>query len=491
MALMIPTRPLLPLTVFLLLLAHPARSVLVPEIHGKPDEAVELSSTYIVHADPLAKPPQFATHGNWYASMVAASPSSSTTNNNSTSRLYYVYDTVMHGFAAELSEEQARLLANTTGVAGVYRSRVVPLHTTRSPGFLGLDTDFGVWPDTEFGDGVVIGFVDSGIWPESASFDDAGLGPVRSSRKGRCVDGQRFNSSTMCNNKLVGARNFVTGTGTGTPLAGEFNSPRDAFGHGTHVSSTAAGSAVPNAGLFGFANGTARGVAPRARVAMYKACGVDLCSEAAIVAGIDAAVKDGVDVLSLSLGSTSPSGDGSDLSKNSMAVALFGAVRAGVFVACSAGNEGPEDATLSNVAPWIATVGAATLDRVFPVFVTLGDGQVLVGQSLYAQQANRTDMIPLVLLNSCGMDELVPDRVMGKVVVCPYGAEVPTGMAVQRAGGSGLVSIDTSAWESDGLEVFPFTLPSASLGATEATKILSYLHSSPHPVASFRIAGAR
>ncbi|GJN32865.1 hypothetical protein PR202_gb21404 [Eleusine coracana subsp. coracana] len=407
--------------------------------------------------------------------MVASSPSSTTTN--STGRLYYVYDTVMHGFAAELTDEQARLLANTTGVSGVYKSRVLPLHTTRSPGFLGLDTDFGVWPDTEFGDGVVIGFVDSGIWPESASFDDTGLGPVRSSWKGRCVDGQRFNSSTMCNNKLVGARNFVV-TGTGTPLVG----------HGTHVSSTAAGSAVPNAGLFGFANGTARGVAPRARVAMYKACDKDGCSEAAIVAGIDAAVKDGVDVLSLSLGTRR--GDGSDLSENSMAIALFGAVRAGVFVACSAGNSGPTEATLSNVAPWIATVAAATLDRVFPVFVTLGDGQVLVGQSLYTQKANKTEPLGLVLSEYCDEDDLVPDRIMGKVVVCSGVDEVVTGMAVQQAGGSGLLVLDTSALESDGLDALPFTLPSAILGVTEATKLLSYLHSSPHPVASFRIAGA-
>jgi hypothetical protein len=47
-------------------------------------------------------------------------------------------------------------------------------------------------------------------------------------------------------------------------------------------------------------------------------------------------------------------------------------VRVGVFVACSAGNSGPDASSLSNVEPWITTVGAATMDRVFPASVTLG-----------------------------------------------------------------------------------------------------------------------
>ena len=82
-----------------------------------------------------------------------------------------------------------------------------------------------------------------------------------------------------------------------------------------------------------------------------------------------------------------------------MSIALFGAVRAGIFVACSAGNFGPRESTLSNVAPWIASVGAATVDRVFPVSITLGNGQVLTGQSLYAHTTNPTDMIRLLPSN--------------------------------------------------------------------------------------------
>ncbi|KAL6856175.1 hypothetical protein ACP4OV_018977 [Aristida adscensionis] len=91
-------------------------------------------------------------------------------------------------------------------------------------GFLGLDKDFGIWPDTNFCDGVIIGFVDSGIWPESPSFSDTGLGPLRPSWKGRCVYGERFNAS-MCNNKLVSARFFTAGMVKNA--FAEFQSPRD------------------------------------------------------------------------------------------------------------------------------------------------------------------------------------------------------------------------------------------------------------------------
>ena len=50
----------------------------------------------------------------------------------------------------------------------------------------------------------------------------------------------------------------------------------------------------------------------------------------------------------------------------------------GVFVSCSTGNSGPAKASLANVAPWIMTVGAGTLDRDFPSPLTrVEKGQVV------------------------------------------------------------------------------------------------------------------
>ena len=143
---------------------------------GRHEHNPQHSSAYIVYADHVAKPSNFTTLEHWYTSMVGSlSPAANSTH------FLYVYDTVMHGFAAELTVDEARRVSNTPGVTGVFKDKAVHLHTTRSPAFLGLDKDSGIWPDTDFGDSIIIGFVDSGIWPESASFNDIGLTPVRPS----------------------------------------------------------------------------------------------------------------------------------------------------------------------------------------------------------------------------------------------------------------------------------------------------------------------
>ncbi|KAF8681749.1 hypothetical protein HU200_045193 [Digitaria exilis] len=467
--------------IFGLLLVQLACSVAIPPSgpSNQQHEQEPSKAAYIVYTDHLAKPSHFATHELWYTSMVSSlSPAAA---NDSSSRVFYLYDTVAHGFAAELTADEAQRLSNTTGVSGVFEDGVMQPHTTRSPSFLGLDRDFGILPDTNFGDDVIIGFVDTGIWPESASFADAGLAPVRRSRwKGRCEDGERFNAS-MCNNKLVGARFFPNPPGTSRDYYVDFQSPRDKAGHGTHVASTAAGSEVPGAELFGFAAGKARGVAPRARVAMYKACEFkNGCSYASVVAAVDAAVKDGVDILSMSLGGYHEP----DFYAHPTSVALFGAVRAGVFVACSAGNDGPMASSLGNVAPWITTVGATNLDRLFPATIVLGNGQALVGQSLYTYTANQTPMVRL-LPSNCTRTDLVPDMIMGKIVLCTDVGPL-TGMAVQSAGGSGLISIATEDWGMEGLMVAAFTVPAVTIGAREAATLEAYVRSDPFPVASFR-----
>ncbi|KAL6657758.1 hypothetical protein ACP70R_005538 [Stipagrostis hirtigluma subsp. patula] len=396
--------------------------------------------------------------------MVATHSPRAATNS---SRILYTYDTVMHGFAVQLTGADARRMANAPGVAGVYEDRPHHPLTTRSPGFLGLDPGFGAWPDTDFGDGVIIGFIDSGIWPESASFNDSGgLGPVRPSWKGKCVDAADF-SAAMCNNKLVGAKAFKAGTvaargskSNGTP------SPRDTMGHGTHVASTAAGSEVHDAGGLMFTRGT---------------LAINGCSDADVVAAVAAAVKDGVDIISISIDDESrPFHD------NPKAIAMFGAERNGVFVALAGGNKGPNASTVSNVAPWMTTVGAATVDRLFPANLMLGDGMVLTGQSLYTVKTNGTAMIPLVS-SSCLDDDLTPEKVMGKIVVC---MDRPANeISVRDAGGAGLVDVDGSSWFRDGMGAGDdFTLPALTLSRTAAEKLRTYMASTPHPEASFSFA---
>ncbi|VAI31798.1 unnamed protein product [Triticum turgidum subsp. durum] len=456
---------LLRCSLLLLLLVQSTHSSVTPkpkndiaEEHKQPHPST--SSTYIVLTNHLAKPSKFDTLERWYASMVGK-------NSN---RIQYTYGTVMHGFAARLTDGEAQRMATVPGVSRVYKDRLYHTQTTRSPWFMGLHDDFGAWPDAEFGDGVIIGFVDTGIWPERASFSDAGLGPVRSTWRGKCVDAPGFNAS-LCNNKLVGAKSFVD------------SSPRDIEGHGTHVSSTAAGSEVPSADLFKFARGRASGVARRARIAMYKACTpMDGCSLSAITAAIDAAVSDGVDLISMSLG-----GPVEAFYDDLVAVATFGAERRGVFVVMAGGNDGPKASSITNVAPWMTTVGAATTDRLFPATLRLGNGVVLTGQSLYNIPFSQgAGMIPLVS-SDCGEYDyhLTPDRIMGKVVVCSQGVGAWAGFDVERAGGAGMISADSRVRFGDAVKAQPFNLPGLQLSSTGGKKLADYMSSVAYPVASF------
>lgn len=189
--------------------------------------------------------------------------------------------------------------------------------------------------------------------------------------------------------KIIGARWYIKGYEAdfgklNTSGGVEFLSPRDAVGHGTHTASIAAGALVENANFRGLAEGLARGGAPSAHLAVYKVCwSTGGCSSADILAAFDDAVLDGVDVLSVSLGSSPPLTAYFD---DSLAIGSFHAVAKGITVVCSAGNSGPYPQTIINTAPWVISVAASTIDRTFPTVITLGNNRTLVVcQCLYFQ----------------------------------------------------------------------------------------------------------
>ena len=94
------------------------------------------------------------------------------------------FTTVTSGFSARLSAEQAERLAKDPEVLTVAPDRLRQLDTAKTPNFLGLTGNKGLWEKLG-GDGadgagssVVVGVLDSGIWPESASFADAPFADV-------------------------------------------------------------------------------------------------------------------------------------------------------------------------------------------------------------------------------------------------------------------------------------------------------------------------
>ncbi|KAL8040216.1 hypothetical protein ABFX02_10G083800 [Erythranthe guttata] len=457
--------------------------------------SVSARKTYIVHMKHHHKPAIYATHGEWYSdhfqSLTAADPDS----------LLYTYDAAYNGFAAAMSPEEAESLRQSDSVLGVYEDAVYNLHTTRTPEFLGLDSELGPWVGhslqelNQASQDVIIGVLDTGVWPESKSFSDSNMADIPARWRGECQAADDFNPKIHCNKKLIGARFFSKGYNTMASGGGskESQSPRDGDGHGTHTASTAAGFQVENASLLGYAAGNARGMATHARLATYRVCWKTGCLGSDILAAMDRAILDGVDVLSLSLG-----GGSAPYARDTIAVGAFAAMEKGIFVSCSAGNSGPTRASLANVAPWIMTVGAGTLDRDFPAFAALGNGLKYTGVSLYSGEGMGSKLVELVYNNNggntsgnlCLAGSLDPAAVRGKVVLCDRGisARVEKGSVVKEAGGVGMILANTAA-SGEELVADSHLLPAVAVGRKVGDLIRQYVKTGKNPTAGLSFGG--
>jgi len=420
-------------------------------------------------------------------------------------RKLYDYQFVFNGFAAELSADQAAALRGMPGVVSVVRDELHYGDTATTPAFLGLNAQGGLWdqlggPDRA-GDGIIIGVIDSGIWPESPSFSDRTGNGSKGGRldyhpipgwHGTCQKGERFKTSD-CNQKLIGARYYNAALGGDAGVDAdwpwEFNSPRDYAGHGTHTASTAGGNAnVRTTGptaLFGHING----MAPHARIAVYKALwSLEDGSEALgatsdLVAAIDQAVADGVDVINYSVSGTQTN------FLDPAEIAFLNATAAGVFVAASAGNSGPTASTVAHPSPWVTTVAAGTHNRDGRGSVTLGNGATFTGASLAprvgpapfidAETAGRPGANPTAARlcfaagDNNGVPVLDPAKVAGKIVLCDRGtnARAAKSIAVLEAGGVGMVLVNTSP---NSLNADFHYVPTVHLADTDRAAVKAY-----------------
>ncbi|KAF5816179.1 putative cucumisin [Helianthus annuus] len=437
--------------------------------------AAELE-TYIVHLD-SSKGQHFIQkqdRQNWYHSFLPRTTSSA---NEEPPAMVFAYHNVLNGFAAKLTAEHVKAMENMEGFLYARPQRVYMKHTTHTPNFLGLHQNLGFWAGSNYGKGAIIGVLDTGTTPSHPSFNDKGVPPPPAKWKGKC-------EIAGCNNKLIGIRDFTTGE-NGTQF--------DQDGHGTHTSSTAAGNFVNDASVLGNAKGTAVGMAPLAHVAMYKVCTLLDCPESAIIAGLDAAVEDGVDVLSISLGL-----DPNPFYLDGIAVGAFTAIQKGIFVACSAGNSGPSNSTLANEAPWILTVGASTLDRKIVASVSLGNKDVLDGESIFQPKDFPQTYMPLVYPGSngdlnmslCMEGSLDHVDVKGKVVVCDRGinGRIEKGQVVKDAGGAAMILLN-QVEEGDSTIADVHVLPASHVGYKEGVAIKTYISSTASPTATLLFQG--
>ena len=405
------------------------------------------------------------------------------------SRKIYDFAIVFNGFVADLTDVEAQRLRHTPGVVNVWKNTLLSGQTLSTPGFVGLDGPSGAW-QTRFGDptrageGVIVGVLDSGFWPENPSF-----GPLPSPRPDQAAIAAKWHGTcdtgveapVACNNKVIGARWFDAG-GLSAANAGEFSSPRDYNGHGSHTASTAAGNHGVAATINGVPAGALSGMAPAARLAIYKVLYANATntqttgSTADIVAAINQAVADGVDVINFSIG------DNAD-SFGPVELAFLNAAAAGVFVASSAGNAGPGASTVDNAMPWQMTVAAGTHDRGFTKTVTLGSGRVFdgvgVGPALPAAPlvdstaAGASGANPTQVAQCFSGGALSPAAVAGKVVLCARGGNtrVDKSLAVQQAGGAGMILYNVAP---NTLNVDYHNVPSIHVDETAGVALKAY-----------------
>nr|CAD1830247.1 unnamed protein product [Ananas comosus var. bracteatus] len=367
------------------------------------------------------------------------------------SRLLYSYHTAVEGFAARLTENEAAALQTSPGIV---------------PG--------GAWAKSGLGRGSIIGVLDTGVWPESPSFSDHQMPPLPSGWQGVCQDGENFNSSS-CNRKLIGARfyskghraNYPTNPPASSSSLLEYMSPRDAHGHGTHTASTAAGTTVNEASVFGLGTGVAQGMAPEAHVAVYKVCWFNGCYSSDILAGMDDAIQDGNGVwqsyaLPGTTGRAELSGQRGPLGHN----------RRGK-------HHGP---AVPHVPP--AWQRPDPVRRVpvsgKQVFEKWGKKALeLVHESGGSKGAEY-----------CLKGSLSRARVAGKMVVCDRGinGRAEKGEAVKEAGGAAMVLANAEInLQEDSVDVH--VLPATMIGFKESTELKKYINSTRRPVGQLVYGG--
>ncbi|XP_049400015.1 subtilisin-like protease [Solanum stenotomum] len=396
------------------------------------------------------------------------------TNSNHSSRILYSYRHVFNGFAAMLSSEEVREMEKKPGFVSARPQRIFQMHTTHTPSFLGLHQNVGLWNASNSGKGVIIGILDCGIDPHHPSFNDNGMPNPPLKWKGKC----EFNVTTNCNKKLIGARNFVQPD----------LSPTDDYGHGTHTSSTAAGNFVDGANFYGNANGTAVGIAPRAHLAIYKVCDAFYCLEYKILAGLDAAIEDGVDVISISIGFGHLR---SPLYDDNIAIGTYSAMEKGIFVSCSAGNGGPRSGTVENGAPWILTVGASTTDRKISAVAVLGNGAEYEGESAFQPTNFSRKLLPLVNGTNCELFNT--SDVKGKIVLCDSSSDLSRkdiARIVKKAGGAGMILMNEKYAGSTTFSQYD-AVPTTQISYNDGQEITNYMKSTSTPVATITFKGTK
>ncbi|XP_039124261.1 subtilisin-like protease 4 [Dioscorea cayenensis subsp. rotundata] len=342
----------------------------------------------------------------------------------------------------------------------------ITTQTTYSPHYLRLsDPSTGIWhTESNMGEGIIIGVIDSGVPLNHPSFSDDQMPAKPANWNGSC----NFNNFT-CNMKIIGGGTYGNGSNGNRP-------PLDTCGHGTHVASIATGNFVKDAMVVGNFKYTASGMAPRAHLAIYKT----FYKRADNLKSFDRAIADGVDIINFSIGGN----ETANFYNDEAAFSGYKATKKNISVSVSAGNNDGEPKSLSHTAPWLTVVGASWLDRRLAAAVKLGNGEEFIGETGFYQPThfNSSIFLPIIYLGAnnktqaldCLSGSLNGINVTNKIVLCQAGNKnVDKGRVVLSGGGAGMILLGLIMNTQNDKHV----LPVSHVNSDDAEKILEYYNS--------------
>ncbi|TQD98725.1 hypothetical protein C1H46_015634 [Malus baccata] len=257
--------------------------------------------------------------------------------------------------------------------------------------------------------------------------------------------GPRFPASS-CNGKIVSAKFFSAGAEAAATLNStvDFLSPFDAVGHGSHVASTTAGNAGVPVVVNGYYYGEASGMAPRARIAVYKAV-----------------------------------------------YPTVGTFNRCGFVVQAAGNQGPGSSSIVSYSPWAVAFASPGTDRNYPSSILCGNGTEIEGVGLSgptfgyglllhklvlardAVKADGTFPRTQPYVEECQYPEALDHNVVqGSIVICTFSAGFYNGTSSLTAiintakglGFMGFILVANPAYGDFIAEPIPFVAAKAAIG---------------------------
>ncbi|RVW29498.1 Subtilisin-like protease SBT5.3 [Vitis vinifera] len=317
------------------------------------------------------------------------------------------------------------------GVVSVFPNLKRRLHTTHSWDFMGLvgeETMEIPGYSTKNQENVIIGFIDTGFSPPHKAL-------------GEIVSVVKHLSPQTTKHLPLMFRSLIR-----TFMALKLNI--DSSGHGSHTASTAAGRHVTNMN-YKACSRSARGGAPMARIAVYKTCWASGCYDVDLLAAFDDAIRDGVHILSLSLGPEAPQGD-----------YFNDAISLGSFHAASHGSTDRDftsDIVLGDVL--ISHGNAIFLGESLSLFEMNASTSIISASEAYAGYFTPYQS------SYCLESSLNNTKTRGKILVCQHAesstdSKLAKSAVVREAGGVGMILID----EADKDVAIPFVIPAAIVG---------------------------